>query len=160
MNTDSNDARSETPEVVIPREKAVFRLDANGCWHNQGGRFRNKKIIDFFHASIRKDAGGYFLFQNRGNCTEKIYFPYEDTALFVFDVILSDPVTLVLNTGERLPLEPQRLYVLNDGLYVRVGEHRVKFTDRSLMAMAGLMTFEDDHYFIRQAGRSYRIAKR
>ena len=160
MNADSENIRSAPTEIVVPKENAVFRLDANGCWHNESGRFRNKKIIDFFHASIRKDADGYFLFQNRGNCTEKVYFPYEDTALFVFDVILSDPITLVLNTGERLSLEPQKLYAQNDGLYVTIGEHRVKFTERSLMAISGLMTFEDENYFIRQAGQRYRIAKR
>ena len=160
MSADSETIRSAPTEIVIPKENAVFRLDANGCWHNESGRFRNKKIIDFFHASIRNDTGGYFLFQNRGNCTEKVYFPYEDTALFVFDVVLSDPITIVLNTGERLPLEPQKLYTQNDGLYVTVGEHRVKFTERSLMAISGLMTFEDENYFIRQAGQRYQISKR
>ena len=160
MSADSGTVGSAPTEIVIPKENAVFRLDANGCWHNESGRFRNKKIIDFFHASIRKDAGGYFLFQNRDNCTEKVYFPYEDTALFVFDVILSDPITLVLNTGGRSSLEPQKLYAQNDGLYVMIGEHRVKFTERSLMAISGLMTFEDENYFIRQAGKRYLIAKR
>jgi hypothetical protein len=160
MSADSEAIRFASTEVVIPKENAVFRLDANGCWYNESGRFRNKKIIDFFHASIRKDAGGYFLFQNKGNCTEKVYFPYDDTALFVFEVILSDPVTLVLNTGERLQLEPQKLYAQNDALYVTVGEHRVKFTERSLMTISGLMTFEDENYFIRQAGQRYQISKR
>ena len=160
MSADSETVRSAPTEIVIPKENAVFRLDANGCWHNKSGRFRNKKIIDFFHASIRKDADGYFLFQNRENITEKVYFPYEDTALFVFDVILSDPITLVLNTGERSSLEPQKLFAQNDGLYVTIGDHRVKFTERSLMAISGLMTFEVENYFIRQAGQRYRIAKR
>jgi hypothetical protein len=160
MNAESENIRTTPTEIVIPKENAVFRLDANGRWHNESGRFRNKKIIYFFHASIRKDAGGYFLFQKRGNCTEKVYFPYEDTALFVFEVILSDPIALVLNTGERLPLEPQMLYAQNDALYVTVGEHRVKFTERSLMAISGLMTFEDENYFIRQAGQRYQISKR
>jgi hypothetical protein len=160
MSADSETIRSAPTEIVIPKENAVFWLDANGCWHNESGRFRNKKIIDFFHASIRKDAGGYFLFQNKGNCTEKVYFPYDDTALFVFEVILSVPITLVLNTGERLPLEPQKLYAQNDALYVTVGEHRVKFTERSLMTISGLMTFEDENYFIRQAGQRYQISKR
>jgi hypothetical protein len=160
MSADSETTRSAPTEIVIPKDNAVFRLDANGCWHNESGRFRNKKIIDFFHASIRKDDGGYFLYQKRDNFTEKVYFPYEDTALFVFDVILSDPITLVLNTGERSSLEPQKLYAQNDGLYVTIGEHRVKFTERSLMAISGLMTFEHENYFIRQAGRSYLIAKR
>jgi hypothetical protein len=160
MSADSETIRSAPTEIVITKENAVFRLDANGCWHNESGRFRNKKIIDFFHASIRKDDGGYFLFQNRDNITEKVYFPYEDTALFVFDVILSDPITLVLNTGERLSLEPQKLFTQNDGLYVTIGEHRVKFTERSLMAISGLMSFEDENYFIRQAGQRYLIATR
>jgi hypothetical protein len=160
MSADSETIRYAPAEIVITKENAVFRLDANGCWHNESGRFRNKKIIDFFHASIRKDDGGYFLFQDRDNFTEKVYFPYEDTALFVFDVILSDPITLVLNTGERSSLEPQKLYTQNDGLYVTSGEHRVKFTERSLMAISGLMTFEDENYFIRQAGQRYLIAKR
>ena len=160
MNMDSDDAGTALPEIVIPKERAVFRLDANGCWHNQDGRFRNKRIIEFFHASIRKDERGYFLFQNRGNCTEKVYFPYEDTALFVFDVMLGDPVTLVINTGERIPLDPRQLYAQNDSLYVRVGEHRVKFTERSLMAIAGLMEFENENFYIIQSGRRHRIEKR
>jgi hypothetical protein len=160
MSAESGTVGSAPTEIVIPKENAVFRLDANGCWHNESGRFRNKKIIDYFHASIRKDADGYFLFQNRDNCTEKVYFPYEDTALFVFDVILGDPITLVLNTGERSSLEPLNLFVQDDGLYVTIGEHRVKFTERSLMAISGLMTFEDETYFIRQAGKRYRIARR
>lgn len=159
MKTDS-EVLGSNPEIVIPKEKAVFRLDANGCWHNDSGRFENKKIIDYFHASIRHDAGGYYLFQDRGSCTEKVYFSCEDTALFVFEVILSDPVTLVLNTGERFPLEPRELCVHNDSLYVTRGEHRVKFTDRSLMAVSGLLTFEDDTYVIRLSGRRHRIEKR
>ena len=75
-------------------------------------------------------------------------------------MILGDPITLVLNTGERSSLEPLNLFVQNDGLYVTIGEHRVKFTERSLMAISGLMTFEDETYFIRQAGKRYRIARR
>ncbi|MFZ0242614.1 MAG: MFS transporter permease [Desulfobacterales bacterium] len=160
MKTDSDAAGSGPAQIVIPKEKAVFRLDANGCWHNDGGRFENKKIIDYFHASIRHDADGYFLFQDRGICTEKVYFSYADTALFVFDVILSEPVTVVLNTGARFPLEPAELCVQNDSLYVIRGDQRVKFTDRSLLAVSDLLSFEGDAYVIRLAGRRHRIEKR
>jgi hypothetical protein len=66
----------------------------------------------------------------------------------------------VLNTGERLPLEPQKLYAQNDALYVTVGEHRVKFTERSLMTISERMAFEDNNYFIHQSGRRIQIAKR
>ncbi|MFZ0131400.1 MAG: MFS transporter permease [Desulfobacterales bacterium] len=157
MSTDPEAARPTPTEIVIPKENAVFRLDANGCWHNENGKFGNKKIIDYFHASIRHDSDGYFLFQERGTCTEKVYFPYEDTALFVFDVLFGDPVTLVLNTGVRFALEPRKLCVQKDSLYVMVGDQRAKFTDRSLMAVAGLLTVEGDVYVIRQGGRRHRI---
>jgi hypothetical protein len=75
-------------------------------------------------------------------------------------VILGDPNTLVLNTGERSSLEPEKLYTQNDGLYVTIGEHRVRFTERSLMAISGIMTFEDENYYLHQAGQRYLIAKR
>ena len=77
--------KKETKEFVVPKEKAVFWLDAYGRWHNEHGVFEHKKIISYFHSSIRKDAEGYYLFQKHNDHTiEKVYFKYEDTALFVF----------------------------------------------------------------------------
>ena len=52
---------------------------------DSGATHRSARQI---HAAIRRDADGYFVCQERGNCTEKVYFPYEDTALFVVDVAL------------------------------------------------------------------------
>ena len=72
--------------IEIPRDEAVFRLDGNGCWHNADGKFRHKKIIDYFHSSIKRDQKGYHLCQAHDNIIEKVYFHHEDTALFVFDV--------------------------------------------------------------------------
>ncbi|MBW1695092.1 MAG: hypothetical protein JRJ41_13325 [Deltaproteobacteria bacterium] len=62
-------------EVVVPKEDAVFWLDAFGRWHNEHGTFEHKKIINFFHSSIRKDADGYYLYQKRDDSIiEKVYF--------------------------------------------------------------------------------------
>jgi hypothetical protein len=156
------DAQKITKEIVIPREQAVFRLDANGCWHNEGGRFRHKKIIDFFHASIRRDEAGYHLCQVRGDIREKVYFPYEDTALFVFDVLQpqGDAVTLVLNTGTRISLDPTTLFVRDDQLYLTHGDDRVKFTERSLIKLSERIGFQDGRYTLRLGGREHVIPQR
>ena len=69
-------------QVVIPRQKAVFWMDAQGRWHNQHGTFQHKKIIDHFNASIRKDRDGYYVGQYRDGLYEKVYFTYQETARF------------------------------------------------------------------------------
>jgi hypothetical protein len=144
-------------EIVIRRESAVFRLDRRGRWCNVHGAFRNRKIIDYFHSAIRRDEGGYFLCQERENFTEKVYFPYEDTALFVFDVIISDGAQLVLNTKEKISLSPENLFIANDSLYIRRGDERIKFAERALMKLAEVLEFADGAYYLRLASGRYRI---
>lgn len=143
--------------IVIPKERAVFRLDANGRWHNEFGRFEKKRIIDYFHRAIDRDEGGYFVSQMKGDVLEKVYFPYEDTALFVFEVLSGDPVALVLNTGRRLTLDPGRLWIENDHLYLTDQGHRIRFTDRAMMKLAGLMEDGDGGIVLRVGGRRYPI---
>ena len=85
-------------EIVIPKEDAVFWMDKNGHWHNEHGKFQHKKIIDYFNGCIKKDKDGFYLTQERDTYREKVYFPYEETAYFVFEVIKDKDITLVLNT--------------------------------------------------------------
>ena len=144
-------------EVVIPKDRAVFWLDANGHWHNAAGKFQHPKIVSFFHASIRRDRDGYYLFQTRGEVTEKVYFHYEDTALFVFDAVHNGETILVLNTGERIALDPESLFVRNDQLYLSRGEERVKFTDRVLMKLSGMLDFKEGRYSIVAGNRVHEI---
>jgi hypothetical protein len=144
-------------EIVIASEDAVFWLDRNGCWRNQGGKFRHKKVIDFFHAAIRKDDGGYYLHQVHDDWVEKVYFRYEDTALFVFDVILNGQIDLVLNTGSRIRLAPAALYVQDDHLYFRHGEDRIKFTERALMKLADRLEFNRDRYYFKSGEQTIEI---
>ena len=146
-------------EVVIKKEDAVFWMDGNGRWHNQFGLFRNKKIIDFFHRSIRRDEAGYHLYQKKDNCVEKVYFPYQDCALFVFEVVGEDDATLILNTQRQIPLKPKKMYVQDDSLYIQAGEERIKFSERSLMKLARRIEEENDQYFIRIRNRRYRIPR-
>ena len=147
-------------EIVIPKEKAVFWLDENGRWHNVHGEFQHKKIIDYFHSSIQKDEKGYYLFQERGNLREKVYFHYEDTALFVVDLIKDNDITLILNTKKRVKLKPKNLFTRNDNLYMRMGKETIKFTERGLMKISDLLEFSDSQYFIKVKNRRYRIEKK
>ncbi len=146
-------------EIVIPRDRAIFWLDKNGRWHNAHGEFEHQKIIDYFHSSIKRDENGYYLFQERENLREKVYFRYEDTALFAVDLVKDDDITLVLNTKRHIKLKPRNLFVRGDDLYMRMGEETIKFTDRGLMKISDLLEYDNDRYFIRVKNRRYKISQ-
>jgi hypothetical protein len=154
-------SEDETKEVVVSKENAVFWLDAHGRWHNKHGVFEHKKIIDYFHSSIRKDADGYHLFQKHGSRTiEKVYFTYEDTALFVFDIDKADDadkIRLILNTKEKIPLDPKAVYIQNDNLYAVHEGHRIKFIDRAMLKLAHRLKFDQEQYRIEFSGKTYDI---
>ena len=151
---------SARPEVVIPREQAVFRLDGRGRWCNHDGPFRNRRISDHFHASIHRDAGGYHLRQELPDRIEKVYFPYEDTALFVTDVALGTPVRLTLNTRRQLDLDPPALFVHGDSLYLELEGDRVKFTERAMLTLSEAMESAPGGYALRVGGRVHPIPER
>ena len=145
-------------ENVIAKEDAVFWLDGNGRWHNEHGPFENSKIIRFFHTHIRRDADGYHVAQQRDDLIEKVYFKFEDTALFVFDINSASPPLLILNTGSTTSLVPDELLVSGDGLYVDRGEERIKFVDRALLKISKMIEFDDQGtYYIRMDDQLYRI---
>jgi len=143
--------------IEIPRDEAVFRLDGNGCWHNADGKFRHKKIIDYFNSSIQRDQQGYHLYQAHDNYIEKVYFHYEDKALFVLDVIEGNDIMLVLNTKKRIKLKPRKLFIENDSLYMHIGDEIIKFAEQGLMKIASFLEEKGDLLFIRSKNRRYRI---
>lgn len=153
--------KKEKKEFVVPKEEAVFWLDANGRWHNKHGVFEHKKIIGYFHSSIRKDADGYHLFQKHDDhAIEKIYFKYEDTALFVFDVNIQDDsnkIRLILNTKDEIPLAPENLFVQNENLYLEHAGDRIKFMDRAMIKLANRLKFSQNRYRIELSDKTYDI---
>lgn len=147
-------------DIIIPKDKAVFWLDKHGRWHNEHGEFQHKKIIHFFHTSIKKDENGYYLSQTRDDFTEKVYFHYEDTALFVVDIIEDSDVTLVLNTKQQVALKATELFVIDEDLYMQNGQDKIKFAERGLMKISKFLEFEDDQYFIKLRNKRIRINQR
>lgn len=144
-------------EIVILKDDAVFWLDKNGRWRNKDGEFEHKRIIEYFHSSIKKDRDGYHLQQIIGDCQEKAYFNYEDTALFVFDVITDQDIFLILNTKKRIKLKPKKLSIKGDNLYMSVGEERIKFAEKGLIKISEFIEYDNDQYFIRIKNRRYKI---
>ena len=144
-------------QIVIPMEKAVFRMDGQGRWHNQHGPFEHKKIIDHFNAAIQKDAVGYFVGQDHDGIYEKVYFPYQDTALFVMDLLWGDPVQMLLNTGDRLDLCPELLFIHNDQLFHKKGGEIIKFSQHALTKISEKIEFSENGCSIRLLGISYSI---
>jgi len=151
--------KKKLKEIIISKDEAAFWLDQKGRWNNVHGEFEHKKIIDYFHTSIKKDKDGYYLGQMNGNNKEKVYFHFEDTALFVFDIIKDKDIILVLNTKKKIKIRPQKLFIKDDNLYMQVGEERIKFTERGLMKISNLIECDNDRYFIKVKNRRYKIPK-
>ncbi len=154
--TEATDPQS-LPEVVIPKENAVFWMDDRGRWHNRHGRFEHKRIINYFNRSICHDENGYYITQIRGPIREKVYFPHADTPLFVFRIIKGDPLQLELNTGQILALQPEQLFIKDDQLYHRHGEQTIKFSERTLMDMAPYLEESPTGMVIRVGDQSIAI---
>ena len=152
--------KNKRREIIIPKDRAIFWLDKNGRWHNAHGEFEHKKIIDYFHSSIKRDENGYYLFQKRGDVQEKVYFHYEDTALFAVDLIKDNDITLILNTRKQIKLKPRNLFIREDDLYMRMGAETIKFGERGLMKISDLMEYDNDQYFIKIRNRRYRILQK
>jgi hypothetical protein len=148
----------QKPVMTIPKEEAVFRLDKNGVWYSHNEKFTNKKIIAYFHSMIKKDKDGYFLGQEHKHYIEKVYFPYEETPLFVFRIIKTDDgLFLRLNTGEKIKLDPAKLFVRNDNLYFQNDEDLIKFNEYALITFADYLDDTDDQYVINIDGNRYPI---
>ena len=153
-------SRRELPERVISKEEAIFWLDGRGFWHTTKGKFENRNIIKHFHSCIRKDAEGYYLEQEHREYREKVYFFYEDTALFVIHILKDDDIVLVLNTGRKVTLRPRRLFVKGESLYMMLGDERVKFTEDALIRITDHMEDEAGQFSIRVKGRKYKIPEK
>ena len=149
MKTDSDS------EIVISKEDAVFWMDGNGRWHNQHGEFEHKKVVAYFNRSIEHDADGYFVGQVRGDIQEKVYFSYQETALFVVDIIQNGDLELLLNTQKQVPLNPEKLFIRNDNLFMHFENQLIKFTDRSMIKLSDRFDDANGKFTIQLNGNRY-----
>ena len=133
-------------------------MDGNGRWHNVDGPFQHKKLIDHFNRCIGWDTDGFFVSQERDDIREKVYFPYEETALFGVDAVIEAEVSILLNTGEKTKLEPEDLYIKDDQLFMNYLGTFIKFTDRCLMQLADYIEEIDGIYYFEFKDKKVMIA--
>lgn len=150
-------AQQKAKQVVISEEDAVFWMDKNGNWCNIHGKFEHPKIIRFFNASIRKDERGYYVYQATKTIEEKVYFNYEDTPLFVTDILIKDDILLKLNTYEIIQIQPECLISENDQLYMHTSDHKIKFTSHALVKLSEFIQDEDGRLMIKIKEKTYSI---
>jgi len=144
-------------EIIINKEDAVFWMDGNGRWHNQHGEFEHKKVIAYFNQSIQYDADGYFVSHIRGDVLEKVYFPYQETALFAVDILQHDEVRLLLNTRKQVPLNPKMLFIKNDTLFMHFKNQLIKFTSQSMIKLSDRLDDVNGQFTIHLKGVHYAI---
>ena len=144
-------------QIIIAKEDAVFWMGENGDWFNEHGKLEHPKIIKHFYASIQKDENGYYLHQGNDEYEEKVYFPYKDTALFVFDVKVDKDVILKLNNSDTIKLDPKQLFEKDDSLYIQTPEHLIKFTDRALLKISKFLEEKNDQLFFKINGNQYQL---
>lgn len=144
-------------DIIIKKEGAVFWMDGNGRWHNQHGEFEHKKVIAYFNHSIEYDADGYFVSQVRDGMLEKVYFSYQETALFAVDIILDDDILLCLNTGKQILMDPKKLIIREDSLFMHLDSQIIKFSARSMMKLSNLFDDANGELTIFLKGVHYSI---
>lgn len=144
--------------IVITKEDANFRMDEHGRWINDGGPVEKASIIRYLNSAIEKDENGYYVTHMLGDRREKVYFEYEDTALFVIDLKLNgNDISLLLNTKRRLKLEPAGLFLKDDSLYLEQSGHVIKFNERAMVKMAPFLAENEEGLIVAINGQKQVI---
>ncbi len=150
--------KGELKQIIISKEDAVFWMDKDGNWCNEHGKFEHPKIIKYFNASLKKDENGYYVYQKTDECEEKVYFSYEDTALFVVDVKEKEDFFLILNNNSTIKFDPQNLFAKDDSLYLQTPDYLIKFSSRALLKISKFIEEKDDQLALTIKGKTYKIS--
>jgi len=119
---------------------------------------RENQVDRYFNSAIKKDENGYYVHQATGECEEKVYFPYEDTAVFVVDIIMKGPdISLILNTTDRTSLEEGELVMASDNLYLLTPDHRIKFSSHALVKISKFIEEKNEKFSILINEKTYLI---
>jgi hypothetical protein len=152
------DMESDSPrQIVISKEDAVFWMDENGNWHNEHGKFEHPRIIKYFNKSIKKDEQGYYVAQSTDQVSEKVYFKYHDTAVFVVGIKQEKEMILLLNTGQAIPFDPGQLLVKEDSLFIKTEAHLIKFTSQVLVKLSRYLKETNGQFVFSYKGRDWTI---
>jgi hypothetical protein len=154
-------AQGELKQVIISKEDSVFWMDKDGNWCNEHGKFEHPKIIKYFNSSLKKDENGFYVYQKTDECEEKVYFKYEETALFVVSLKESvkekEDFSLVLNDNSKIKFDPENLFTKDDSLYLQTIDNLIKFSSRALLKLSKFIEEKDDQLSLTIKGKTYKI---
>jgi hypothetical protein len=142
---------------AVESGKISFRRDGN--WYSDDERIENPRIAALFSRSLHQGPDGGWYLQV---AEERAPVTIEDTP-YVVRTVEQDAaggLTVLLNDGEREPLDPATLEVGADNvLYCRVkgGEIRARFLRPAYYHLSRYFEAEDDRFFIRVRGRRYPL---
>jgi uncharacterized protein len=143
---------------AVESGKISFRRDGN--WYTDEERIDNARIALLFSRSIRRNPDGSYFLQVGD---ERASITVEDTPYVVKSVEGdgSRGFTLVLNDGEREPLDPPSLAVGADNvLYCRVknGEFAARFLRPAYYHLSDCLGMsEGGEFFFSVAGQRYPV---
>ena len=144
---------------VIEAGKISFRRDGN--WYNDDERIVNPRIALLFSRSIRRnpDDGRYYL----QVADERAPITVEDTPWVVksLEGTARSGFTLILNDGEREPLDPALLEIGRDNvMYARVkgGEYRARFLRSAYYHLSHCLEGDErSGFFLKIAGQRHPL---
>ncbi|MGH7906884.1 MAG: DUF1285 domain-containing protein [Candidatus Binataceae bacterium] len=145
---------------AVESGRISFRRDGN--WYNDDARIDNPRIAMLFSRSIhRAPDGGYYL----QVAEERAPVVVEDTP-FVITMVEDDPadgkLTLMLNDGEREPLDPASLEIgAENVLYCRVksGTFRARFLRSAYYHLSRFFESDGSRFFLRAGEHRYPLRR-
>jgi hypothetical protein len=134
-------------QIIISKEDAVFWMDGQGVWQNEHGPIEHPKIIRYFNTCVKKDDQGFFVYQKTDTTEEKVYFKYEETAIFAIDLkVDGSALRIKLNTGEWIELDPATLFTRDDNLYLDTESCLIKFNTSALLKISKFIDETEDNH--------------
>jgi hypothetical protein len=62
-----------------------------------------------------------------------------------------------LNTKKQIVLDPERLFVKDDNLYMRMGDETIKFVENGLLKISPLLEDDEGRLYLRLNDTRYKI---
>jgi hypothetical protein len=153
-----NMVSGELKQIIISKEDSVFWMDKDGNWCNEHGKFEHPKIIKYFNSSLKKDDTGFYVHQKTDECEEKVYFKYEETALFVVSVKEKEDFSLILNDNSTIKFDPESLFIKDDSLYLQTIDNLIKFSSRALLKISKFIEEKNGQLSLTIKGKTYKIS--
>ena len=156
MSIEEN-AEAWLKELEKRRRSIDLHLDREGAWWHDGAPFTHDRLIEAFNRGldIDIDSGEPILRVGGHWC----YISVEDTAFIVLRVSQQKGAfSVLLNTREKIEMDPTSLSFVGETLYTRLGDgRRARFNRDALATIAGWLIEKNEEYFLQTPNGDWPI---